>query len=266
MAKVNKQRNIFDISKKLAYAGLLLLSGACATIPTTSLPSPELRPPESGCLPWQEKELPAKSSRYLSRSELKAYLQGKKVALFGECHGACRDDLLFMTLIPDLKKLGYTHVALEKNYQEEETQKKAYELQEIIKEFKEKRSAINGIAAVALYEGLEVICIDDNDTKRELSRDEYMEQRITKVIRQGGKVAYFVGLGHLLLVDMDHELASHELMAREYVDTAIVQKIAAEGAKPLGKRLVERYGTQQVALVNLNSCSTGRTIPTCFLE
>ena len=43
------------------------------------------------------------------------------------------------------------------------------------------------------------------------------------------------------------------------------RKIQLYGAKPLGRRLLERYGTQQVGLVSLENCDDP-AIPNCFLE
>lgn len=46
---------------------------------------------------------------------------------------------------------------------------------------------------------------------------------------------------------------------------AVHRKIKLYGAKPLGKRLIERYGKQHVGLMNLDSCDYP-VIPTCFVE
>lgn len=249
---------------KPASLGLMLSLGTAviAKGQENSLPSP---PPE--------RVVP--SSRRLSRSELETYLQGKKVALFWEAHLVREagqefhylvDDMHFRALIPSLKRLGYTHVALEVEYKHEE--KVRMGISSIIDVDGIGMTAVT-IGPIALQYGLEILCIDNRDQNRKFLRDEYMEQRIAQVISQGGKVAYFVGAAHLRLVNKDPLIASIELnpsLSGGGQNIAIIyQKVLEEGAKPLGKRLVEKYGVQQVALVGMDSCSDG-AIPRCFLK
>ena len=159
---------------------------------------------ENGLVPQQLKRT-APVSRMLSRSELKTYLKNKKVALFGESHTVdldgrifddLRDDVRFRKILPMLKQLGYTHVALEIEYHFEE------QVQRGIRNINQAMDGGIGmtaatIAPVALDYGLRVICIDNRDVGRKELRDEYMEQRIARVVASGGKVAYYVGSRHL---------------------------------------------------------------------
>ncbi len=207
----------------------------------------------------------------LSYSGLETYLQNKKVALFGEQHTVdsdgqtlndLRDDMRFRRLIPALKSLGYTHVALEIEYQHESTVRRGME------RVSETRFGITGatIAPLARSHGLEVVCIDNRDKDRSLLRDEYMENRIVSIVQNNGRVAYFVGAAHLSLVDHLPPIAEVELsLTDDKMAGVIYQKLTLEGAKPLGKRLTERYGKDNVALVNLYGC-TDLTVPACFVH
>ena len=243
-----------------AYLSLALLVGA-NTLAGAQGNEPVVQPPERT----------ASVSRRLSRPELEAYLRDKKVALFGEAHRVnldgetfddLRDDMPFRRLLPMLKKIGYTHVALEIEYHHEEQVRRGKET------VGQTELGITGatIAPLAVEYGLEVLCIDNRDAERPMLRDEYMEQRIGAVVAKGGRVAYFVGAAHLEMVLHSPNMAAVELNSQLVGQNETVgRKIKLHGAKPLGKRLAERYGTEHVALVNMADCSYG-IIPTCFLE
>ena len=211
------------------------------------------------------------SSRQLSLSELQGYLKDRKVALFGETHVVTYDgqefyylvdDMHFRNLLPTLKMLGYTHVALEIEYKYEERVRR--ELKSIHEAMDEIGMTGITIAPPALKYGLEVMCIDNRDAGRVVLRDEYMEQRIATITKSGGRVAYYVGSGHLQLVHHSPEIAGVELNPALGSGSELLRrKIERSGAKPLAQRLVESYGAQGVAIVSIDNCDDS-TIPFCF--
>lgn len=187
----------------------------------------------------------------LSDREICEYASNKQVVLFGEIHGDwfVNDDLAFLRLLPCLKEKGFTDVGLEigseyqsllQKYWENPTLKKEQKMKEEI----EKRYPTDFAEGILLKTrfarntGLEIQAIDKPEKKGSNynKRDEYMKKRIDKLVDKGKRIAVFIGLAHVR--DVSEQVIYHFSFS----------------FTPLGYRLVQEYGKENIGLVSLTDC------------
>ena len=129
----------------------------------------------------------------LSKDQIAEYVADKKVVLFGEEHSEKNrwQTLLFADMVPELKKAGVTHIGLEldRRYQNDIdqymqnpnflTQEKLLDELPFLHDFDNEDFVLKINAA--LDNGLEVMCLDNRDPDRKISRDAHMKKKIDEV-------------------------------------------------------------------------------------
>ncbi|MBT5022198.1 hypothetical protein HOK51_05385 [Candidatus Woesearchaeota archaeon] len=194
----------------------------------------------------------------LSKDQIAEYVADKKVVLFGEEHSEKNrwQTLLFADMVPELKKAGVTHIGLEldRRYQNDIdqymqnpnflTQEKLLDELPFLHDFDNEDFVLKINAA--LDNGLEVMCLDNRDPDRKISRDAHMKKKIDEVISSGGKLAGFLGAAH---VRWSKE-SSFYMEGGEVIGGLDVGYMI----RPVGRKLVDAYGTENVGLVNLDHC------------
>ncbi|MBI2662243.1 hypothetical protein HYX11_02180 [Candidatus Woesearchaeota archaeon] len=193
----------------------------------------------------------------LTLETLLDYVKKKKVILFGEDHDKSRrkDAGIFVSYIPKLKETGFTHLGLEidRDYQGLIDQyvgnPNTENRQRLFSQLPYYQFTMEDILMIinqAIRTGMPIVCLDNLDPKRDKPRDEHMKIKIDTVLKNGGKVAAFLGGAHTRW--------SKESEFQYWGDKNIRGSVQSLLIKPLGRYLVEAYGTDTVGLVDLTGC------------
>lgn len=195
----------------------------------------------------------------LNEQGLERYIQGKRVILFGENHNenATHDGDVFLRMTPSLLKAGFTYIGIEYDHVYHQSIIDQYYLDndetKISQEFS--KETIN-IIKTAKRQGMKIFCVDirSKDLYQGISNKEFWEHRDQLMFENlekfldgnSARMAVFIGAGH----------ATSE-------GNSIAQQGSSENGmpnlvkihKPLGYRLVKKYGKEKIGLVDLTGCS-----------
>jgi hypothetical protein len=200
----------------------------------------------------------------LSFDNLKSYVRNKKAVLFGERHGAdcLEDNLKFLSLIPEMKQMGYTHVGLEITSTDvryinlhlngyltkEEVMKTVSLYSNADLDYSIK------LIKVAKETGLSVLPFNTPNRIQKYpgEREKYMANEIGEVVDCGGKVVVFIGRAHVAAARTTHWTNDRKRFSK---------RISAMGIpNPVAMQLIDKYGQTKVGLIDLTN-GKGTFIP-----
>lgn len=205
-------------------------------------------------------------SRRLSLEELVVYVADKIVALFGEGHNPedSLDAEQFITYLPRLKQVGFTHVGMEMSYRlqgvvddyvSNPTTENRNTLLKVMPYYDFTKKEFLQVIDAAIQHHLPVVCLDNLDKGRTIARDQYMKKKIDEIVGGGGRIAAFLGAAHVST--KKEELtgyAGNDFGGGVYGLLTI---------NPVGRELVREYGSEKVGLIDLTGCSNSY-IPVCM--
>lgn len=201
----------------------------------------------------------------IEERDFAAYIQDKKIFIGGEDHGEEGDGRIFVRLLPVLKKAGFTHVGIELDHDLRQSFIDRYyktrdqEAREWIE------SVQNGADLLRIIDearalGMEVLCIDERKEvpggekmseverreKKWDQRDAGMFERVEQVMSDPShKMAIYIGSAH--------GVARKEVYFQNGIDE-MGMPVMRSIRQPLAYRLTERYGEDDVGIVDLGGC------------
>lgn len=197
--------------------------------------------------------------RKLNLKNTAEYIRNKRVVVAGENHLQKTDNEAFVKLLPTFKKMGFTDLGMEldvdhQSFIDEYQQSGDERWLDFLEKRYRQGENLKGIIITAIRIGLKITCIDSitSGSRKELpprsflaGREERMFGNVERILNSGNrKLVTFNGLAHATYQE--------SWPYPGYMETGEENRFIID--RPLGHRLVQKYGYKQVGLIDMTGC------------